>query len=302
MSSLNETLTFIPLQFPAFGIDKLLISTKYHRVSNATLKTKILLCVMTRERTLVGVGLECWGFFFYTVLLHWRRILQLPARSYLNLMKTCTVMSYHAPKGQDWESPHTSHMGHREAALNYSPYPETLQNFHSLLRNQDSGTGGDRNESQTQFFSPSFLSLTVPGRCIGRIWHKSKDWVVLPEYWPCLGKWGVTGFRWTCLMFEWANNFYTHDIREKKLQNCQFTIEKPLSCKYVLRFNFFAIMTNFVSATNCIISLISPPFWSFVNMRNSTSSTKTGVKISMATHLFTFAIAFQKFSNWIEIQ
>lgn len=46
MSSLSETLTFIPLLFPAFGIDKLLISTKYHHVPNATLKIKIRLFVL----------------------------------------------------------------------------------------------------------------------------------------------------------------------------------------------------------------------------------------------------------------
>lgn len=65
MSSLTETPTFILQQFPAFGIDKLLITTKYQHASNATLKTKILLCVMIREGTLVGVGLECFCFFFF---------------------------------------------------------------------------------------------------------------------------------------------------------------------------------------------------------------------------------------------
>lgn len=63
MSSLTETRTFISQQFPALGTDKLLISAKYQCVSNATLKTKILLCVMIRERTLVGVDLE---YFFPT--------------------------------------------------------------------------------------------------------------------------------------------------------------------------------------------------------------------------------------------
>lgn len=167
MSSLTETPTFIPQQFPASGIDKLLISSRYQRVSNATLKTKILLCVMIRERTLAGVDLECFffssGHVFHSVLLCWIRILQLPVNSSLNLMKTCTVISYHAPIGQNWESPHSSHMRHREAVPNYSPHLETLQNFYSLLRNQDVGTGG--NGRQTQFFSPSFLSLTVPGGC-----------------------------------------------------------------------------------------------------------------------------------------
>lgn len=83
-------------------------------------------------------------------------------------MKMCTVMSYHTPIGQDWGSPHTSHMGNREAVPNYSPYPETLQDFYSLLRNQDSGTGGDGNGRQMQFFSPNFLSLTMPGICTGK--------------------------------------------------------------------------------------------------------------------------------------
>lgn len=190
------------------------------------------------------------------------------ANSYLSLMKTCTVMNYPAPIVQDRESPHTSPMGHRE---NHSPYPETLQNFYSLLRKQDSGTAGDRNGRHMQFFSPSFLSLTVPGRCT---WHKSKEWVVLPECGPCLEIWVVTGFRWICQMFEWDNNFYTHDILEKKFQNCQITIEKYFPVNKFWDF-IYIIMTNFVSATNFIISLISPSFWSFMIMRKSTSSTKT---------------------------
>lgn len=32
-------------------------------------------------------------------------------------------------------------------------------------------------------------------------------------------------------MFEWANNFYTHDVLDKEFQNCKFTIDKTFPCE-----------------------------------------------------------------------